>query len=271
MALVISLRSILSSVICLLAGFAPIVAEAFSGNLDFMLNRSSCSGCHSSATAPSPATTQALRVKDVETENLVTQYEPGKTYAIQILFSPQLGLEGKYRVAYFLRSKTASGSALGEFTTPATIATADGSQTAPDRIYKPQSHEVARVFTSPSQIASSALTLLWKAPQSSEAVRFEFARVEANNNGGNDAGDRGSSSIEVVTLTSTGLPDSNGDQSPTDRASNFDENLSGGCGILKASHADKRNNWFQSLFVLALLMMISLRGASKKLSDQARS
>jgi hypothetical protein len=242
----------------------PISLYAFSGNLDFMLHLSSCSGCHSSATAPAPATAQAFRFKDIETETIVTQYQPGKTYEIEILFSPQLGLGANYRVAYFLKSKNSNGSALGEFTTPATITTPDGSQTAPDRIYKPQAHQVARVFSSTSRIAASALRLQWKAPESNEAARFEFARVESNNNGGNDAGDRGSSALEVVTIQSAGMPGDEGDEADPNRSRNFEKDLEGGCGTLRSTSNDAAGLWALYLTLMISVLISALRTSSRR-------
>jgi hypothetical protein len=246
-----------------LALSSPSSLHAFSGNLDFMLNRSSCSSCHNSATAPSPATMQAFRFKDIETETLVTQYQPGKTYEIEILFSPQLGLGGNYRVAYFLKSKKTGGSAFGEFTTPATIETPDGSQTAPDRIYKPQAHQVARVFTSTSRIAASALRLQWKAPQSNESAQFEFARVESNSNGGNDDGDRGSDTIEMVIIPSAGIPGDEGDESDSGSDRNFSQELQGGCGTLTPTSQDATGFWVIYLTFMSSLIILSLRKISR--------
>lgn len=247
-----------------LALSSPISLHAYSGNLDFMLNLSSCSSCHSSATPPSPVTMQAFRFKDIETETLVTKYEPGKIYEIEILFSPQLGLGGNYRVAYFIKSKNSAGAALGEFTTPTTINTPDGSQTAPDRIYKPQVHQVARVFTSTSRISASALRLQWKAPESNEAARFEFARVESNNNGGNDAGDRGSSALEVITIQSAGIPETEGDEADPNRRLNFEQELEGGCGMLKSTSHDATGLWALYLTLMISVLISVLRTSSRR-------
>jgi hypothetical protein len=261
--MVVDLKTVLMAAALSWAVSSPSSLHAFSGNLDFMLNRSSCSGCHNSATAPSPATMQAFRFKDIETETLVTQYKPGKTYEIEILFSPQLGLGGNYRVAYFLKSKKTGGSAFGEFTTPATIETPDGSQTAPDRIYKPQAHQVARVFTSTSRIAASALRLQWKAPQSNESAQFEFARVESNNNGGNDAGDRGSNTIEMITIPSAGIPGSEGDESDSGSDRNFSQELEGGCGTLTPTPQNPTGFWVIYLTFMNFLLVLALRVKSK--------
>lgn len=226
---------------------------AYSSNLLLMMSEQTCGNCHFSSTRPSPPASQALVLRDVTTGDVVSRYQPGKTYSVELSFNPILG-NGAYRVAYHIKSLDSSGLSKGEFTTPANVFSPDGDPLGTDRIYKPTPNHVARIFSSTSLVLSQNLKLQWKAPEDEGTIQFRFARVESNNNSVNDSGDRGNAQPEIVSIEGSSL------SMPPDLNSTSDE-APGGCGNIRVSRSP-------STLASAILMtvMILIFGYSRRRS-----
>lgn len=236
---------------CALA--APLTsASAYSTNLHLMANQVFCGGCHSSSTRPSPPAAEALRFKDLATGNLVSKYQAGKSYSIELSFNPQMGINGNHRVGYTIRSVSSSGSAAGEFTTTPTIMTPDGGPELADRLYRVSAHQMARIFNSTSAVQAQVLKLNWKAPSTLETVRFEFARVESNSDGNSGFQDRGSLPLEIVTIEGQAT-----NTEPVVNSNESDNEEPGGCGFIHKSH--KPSGDLIALLFLLIGLGIKLR------------
>jgi len=228
---------------------APMTSvSAYSTNIHTMANQVFCGGCHSSSTRPSPPANQALILRDLETGNLVSKYQAGKSYSVELSFNPQTGLNGNHRVGYFIRSVSSSRSAAGEFTTTPTIVTPDGGPELADRIYRISAHHMARVFNSTSAVQAQVLKLNWKAPASPETIRFEFSRVESNSDGNSGFQDRGSISLEVVSIEGQAA-----NIQPTSNSNESDNEEPGGCGVIR-----KNTEPSSTLLITLTLILICL-------------